>query len=40
MTVQAADFVRYNNKEYTLIDIEKGKSMIEEVSELTSCVAI
>lgn len=35
MTVQAADFVRYNNKDYTLIDIEQGKSMIGEVSDMT-----
>lgn len=36
MTIQAPDYVRYNNKKYTLIDIEKGKNMIGEISELTS----
>lgn len=31
MTVQAADYIYYNDKEYTLIDMELGKDMAEEL---------
>lgn len=36
MTMQADDFVIYNKKQYTLIDVEKGKSMIDEIPCMAS----
>ena len=32
MTVQANDYLKYNNRKFTLIDIEKGKQLIESAN--------